>query len=465
MKMLRDLSSLVGGRFIGNLIAILGFARLARVLTPTHYGYVEVATWIALLAAMVIDAGLGTIGTREVSQNPARAPELVATIPASQFLLALVVLPLAMLLPIVMRQPWECTLLIWIFLLGLITIPWKLDWLFQGLEMMKVAGYFYTFRTGIFTLGIFLFVRNDAHFISVGWIDFSAAIALTLYFVFLLERLVCPIRLRFSWSLSKTYLSQGIHLGLSNIIWTTIQAVPMMFLTSFSGKDETAWLAAPLRIVVSLLTFSWIYHYNLYPTLIREYENSTAAMNRLVAVSLRVVSWGAFSVTLLLALLANPLLAAIFGSKYREAVPIFSLLVWVIPITLVSGHFRWSLTAAGEYGCVLRSQILGLIAVLLAGGLMIPLMASLGAAMAMVVATAAICIASYLFSLLKFGADGFAGIVAVPAGLALFLFLGLSRFGFGPWINAAIGGSVFLLAGVIDRRLLRDLRILLKAKS
>lgn len=465
LKMLRDLASLAGGRFAGSLIAFVGYAHLARVLDPRYYGYVELATWIALLATMVIDAGLATIGTREISHAHDRAPELAANVPACQFLITLVVLPIAMILPLIMNQPWEGTFLIWIFCLGLLAYPWKLDWLFQGLEMMNVAGYFYAFRTAVFTIGVFLFVRSNGDFITVGWIELFAATAVVFYFGYFQFKHVGPIRLRFSWKFCRTYIPQGFVLGLSNMIWTAIQSMPVMFLAAFAGADETAWLAAPLRIVIALLTLSWIYLYNIYPTMVREFHRSPEAMNRLVVASMRVVSWGTLLGILPLALLSEPILKTLYGPKFHESVPVFEVLLWVLPITLISGHFRWSLTAAGKYSYVLHSHIVGLIAALLVGVILIPLFASFGAALTMLVSSSAILISSYIFSLTKLPGGASLDSMLLPTALAAILFMAVPQLGFNPWVSASIAAAIFVLAGALEPRLLRDIKSLAAAKS
>lgn len=463
--MLRDLASLAGGRTVGSLVLFIGYAHLARVLDPTLYGFIELAVWVALLGAMVVDAGLGTIGTRELSQRREIASELADKIPACQFLVLLGVLPITFLLPFAMRQPWNGTLMIWMCCLALFGMPWKLDWLFQGLEMMKIAGFFYAFRATIFTVGVVLFVDNNADFLTVGWIELLSAAALVGYFLYFQIRYVGPVRLRFSKEFLRTYIPQGLHVGLSNIIWTVIQSIPMVLLAAFHGKEQTAWFAAPLRIVVSVLTLSWIYHYNLYPTFARQFYRSPEALREVLSASLRTTTWGACFAALLMAVLANPLLSLIFGSRFEESAPTFGMLIWIFPITLVSGHFRLALTVSGKQRHVFDAHIAGLITVIGVGLIFIPLFSSEGAAATILAAGLAVLVSAYLFCLKRMPSPASLQIVVPPVVLALGLLAVLSGFPCGPWLSSGIAVAAFLVFGLCDQRILRDMRLLSKAKA
>lgn len=464
LKMLRDLAALTSGRLAGSVVAFVGFAHLARVLTPASYGYVELAAWIVVLGTMVIDGGLGTIGTREISHDPARAGELAALIPASQLVLAIALFPLAVVLPFWMGQPREAMIMIWMFSAGLFFVPRKLDWLFQGVERMNVTGYFYAFRTAVFVGGVLLFVRAEADFFRVGWIELAAAGSMALYFAFFQVRFVGPVRFRFRWHFIREYLPRGFHVCAGNIVWTIIQTAPVFLLASLAGDEQTAWFAAPLRIVVALLTLSWVYLYNLYPTLVKVHHRGAEELLQTLKASLRLCAWGSCLLTLILGLLAEPLLKLAYGAKFGPSAPVFAVLVWVLPATLLSGHFRWALIAAGKEVRVVWSNLFGLVAVIAIGWSAIAPLGSLGAAWALLGSGLTVLLAAAVWAHRDLGLGLAARGALLPVGWSILLFVFLPHLEWGPWSTAAIAAGLFALGALADRRLLDDARRLARLK-
>jgi O-antigen/teichoic acid export membrane protein len=75
-------------------------------------------------------------------------------------------------------------------------------------------------------------------------------------------------------------------------------------------------------------------------------------------------------------------MSGLFGPPFAAAATPFAVLIWALPTTMLAGHARWSLIAAGHQKCVLAAQSSGAVAMLFAGWLLIPRYEALGAAWA-----------------------------------------------------------------------------------
>ena len=53
------------------------------------------------------------------------------------------------------------------------------------------------------------------------------------------------------------------------------------------------------------------------------------------------------------------MMIGLFGPPFAEAASSLAVLVWVLPLTMLSGHARWSLIAAGRQSRVLWAQLAG----------------------------------------------------------------------------------------------------------
>jgi O-antigen/teichoic acid export membrane protein len=135
-QLVRDFLALSGGELLAKLAGFAAFAYLARTLSAEGYGAVELAVALAMLFMLVIDFGFGPIGARELAREPARAAQLAAAIPTARSVLALLGVAGMLLCSFLLDQPRETRTLIRIYAVSLLAVPWTLNWLLQGLDLM-----------------------------------------------------------------------------------------------------------------------------------------------------------------------------------------------------------------------------------------------------------------------------------------------------------------------------------------
>ncbi len=465
-KLLIDFMALSGGQFFSKLIGFLGFAYLARILTPESYGVVEYAVGLSLFFAMIIDCGLGAIGVREVLRAPEKLKSLAAHIPAARLIIALAAIPL-MGGAVMLGGYDEATVnLVWLFALGLLAVPAKQEWLLQSYEMMKSAAMAQTLRMTVFALCLFVFVGSADDLLKVGVAEIIAAALVSVYYLGIQHFRITPLSLNFSLAELGRLTRNGLSVGLSNMVWAVIQFSPLFLVANLVGGAETAWFGAAHRIVVSLMTFSWVYHFNLYPAIARRVEKSTESFEELVSASFRVVSWVGVLGALNLSLLAQPLLTLAFGEQFSPAAPAFAILIWVVPTTLLAGHARWALIAAGRERYVLYSQLSGAITVLILGFALVPMFHALGAAVSMLIASLVVWLSAHTFAVRFIGRLPGLSLAWLPLAIAFLSGVLGALAGSSIWMGAVIASAVYGLCALLaDAELLPDLRRLAHAKS
>jgi O-antigen/teichoic acid export membrane protein len=216
---------------------------------------------------------------------------------------------------------------------------------------------------------------------------------------------------------------------------------------------------------VSLVTFSWIYHFNFYPAIARRVIAEPEAMAALTRASFRIAAWGGIGLALALTLAAEPLLGLLFGEKFRAAAPAFQVLVWTFPVTLLSGHARWILVAARRARDMLAAQTAGCVAALVLGPLLIARFTTVGAAATMLIACLVIWAAAQALVALRVRAAPAAPCI-LPAALAAAILFAAPRLLPDPWLACAAGIAVFAaLAPLVDRSLLSDLAHVVRLRT
>lgn len=466
LRLVRDLLALYGGELAGKVVGFAAFAYLARVLEPKAYGSVEVAVALSLFFALVIDLGLGPIGAREIARDPAIAKRLAAQIPAARSLLALFAIPLMGISAVAMGQPRQTVYLVWLYALALLAAPWMQRWLFQGLEMMAWISVGQVIRMMAFAMGVVIWVRGPGDLMRVGFVEIGAAAAVALYFLSVQHLRVTPVRIAFDSPALGRLMGEGLPVGLGQIVWALNQYLPTLLVAYLLGREEIAWFGAAHRIVISLATFAWLYHFNLFPAVCQSLAESTEALSGLVRLSFRATAWISFFVVLLTSLAAGPICRLAFGPAFEGTAAPLSVLLWTLPAIALAGHARFALIANGQQFYVLISQVAGVGTTLLVGLALIPSLGALGGAVAMLVSLLVVWAVAHAYASRLIAPMPFLGSLLRPGAAAL----GAAGLGWAvggaSWLGAAIAGVSFAAcAPAVDGALIRDLRRLAELKG
>jgi O-antigen/teichoic acid export membrane protein len=381
-KMLWDLSSLAVGQLLSMVLGFVGFAYLARTLSPASYGLVDYAVGLTGLAAIVIEGGTGPIGTLHVSRDPQRARQLAANLPMARLILAVAVVPLVGLSSMVNGFDRTVSAMIWLFALSLFAIPFKQDWLLQGLDRMTLVAPAQVLKSGAFALGVYFVVRGDFAIARIGLIEAAAAFLAAAYLVAAQRMAAVPLRLDVRRSPAWELIRAGASIGASNMLWPFMAYAPILLVTNLAGSADAAWLGAAHRIVVALVSFSALYFFNLYPLLGRGLREDRGQWTRLMASSFRLIAWASIGFALATTLVANTIVTTVFGQPFVVAGPVLAVAIWILPLRLLSGHARWTLLAAERQGALLIAEIVCAAAIVAISIALIPRYGALGGALA-----------------------------------------------------------------------------------
>lgn len=456
-RTLLDFILLSGGEGLSKVAGFVAFAYLARTLTTLDYGTVELAASFAVFFSLMVDFGLGTIGARETARDRTRVHDFATWIPSARLLLSLVALPVMAALPILMGQSEEATHLVWLFALSMVFLTWNQRWLFQGLEQMRVVAGAQLLRMVIFAALVLLVVKSQDHLLRVGIIEAVAVGAMALYFLVNQVRRKIPLKLAWPRApLTKLY-KDASSVGLGQMVWAFNQQTPIFIIATFFA-DDLAWFGSANRIFVSLSTFSMLYHFNLFPTFSRLLEASKETYFETVQSSFRFSVWGSSLIALGLSVVATPICALLFGEEYAAAGPPLAIMIWSLPLTLASGHPRWSLIAAGKQRYVLISQICGAVATAILGFALIPKFGALGAAMTNVGASVVVWLVANAFARRFIGSLPFI-LASLKPALGVAAGFGTAHLIDNPWIGGPVGGiAMVAVAALIDRQLIEDVK-------
>jgi O-antigen/teichoic acid export membrane protein len=103
--------------------------------------------------------------------------------------------------------------------------------------------------------------------------------------------------------------------------------------------------------------------------------------------SMRFAAWAGLMGAALLTALAPQLLGLLYGANYRAAAASFAILVWMLPVAMLSGHHRYALIAYNRQGWLLVLTAISAAVAVLLGFALEPSYGGPGAAIALLTAS------------------------------------------------------------------------------
>jgi O-antigen/teichoic acid export membrane protein len=397
-RLASNFTLLSGGEVVSKICTFAAFAYLARVLGPTHFGYLEFTLAIMVFFNLFVDFGSSPYGAREVAKDNEQAAFLGANIIVLRILFAVTAyLLLAALVFFLPDENTQLRRLILIYGLTLFGIPAFLQWVFQGFDKMKWVALGSMIRQLIFALGVFLLIRRSDQLWVVAWIEFVAVCGFVAYNLYIYRSKIGRFEPRITFGTLKNSLVMAMPIGLSELTWASTWYVATVFLGLFIESNAVGWFSAAHRPVMTLHTFIWLYFFNLLPSMSRCANLPKANIQQLISGSVRITMW--FGVFLGAAgmILAGPMITLVYGEHYAPAAGVLMILIWVLPIALLSGHYRYVLIAFNHQKAEFFSSVIGAVTSIVLGFVLISRYSTYGAAIALLAAAVVNLILAYGF--------------------------------------------------------------------
>ncbi|MBI1354826.1 MAG: oligosaccharide flippase family protein [Acidobacteria bacterium] len=450
----RNFLWLTVGETAAKVFSFLAFTHLGRTLGPERYGDLEFSIATVVFFTLFVQMGLGSYGAREIARTPERAQDLLGEI--FQLRLAMAALSVAVLLGFaaVIPKATDVRELLAAYGLSLLVTPLLLLWFFQGHDAMHWVAGANLLRISAFATAAFLLFQKSSPLWAVGLYE-TGAVLLSAGFGFWAAGARMGYRLpRLRWKPAALWLHmrKGAPIGGSNLAWAALWFFPVVILGLLRTDESVGWFGAAHRATMSVHTFVWWYFFNLLPAISRTTAQPREELRRLIAPSLELTSWGGPALALALSLPATQLLSVAYGAQFAGAGPLLAALIWAIPVTLLSGHYRFILIAFDLqdrllWWTLLSAALASVLTIALA-----PRFGALGAAWGLVSGNL-LCFALCCWTVYEAVEPiGFVGAVWGPALATLTALLASAPWRGQPWLRTAGALAVYCTIFVIVER-------------
>lgn len=352
----RGLLLLLCGEGLQRGLSFVAIGLLTRRLTRPEYAPIEVALAVLMFGALFVELGLPLLAAREVARAPGAARRLARPVVALQCGAAALLLAAAVVARACGLLDRELAPLLPIYLASLLLLPALLPWLFQGLGAMGLVAAPGVVRQGLFLLGVFVLVQGDGDVAVLPWIEVAAVggAALLAQVAWWRRRGSLAIEAGgASAAAPAQLLREAAPMGLSQLLWSLRMFLATLLLWKLLPEGQRAQVAdygVAHRVMMLLQALLTMYFTNLYPTLARAVVRSREELGRLLRRSAALAAGAALLAAGSFASGAEPLLATLFGAELAnpQSIRCLRLLLFVVPLLALRGHFRLTLLALGR---------------------------------------------------------------------------------------------------------------------
>lgn len=329
------LSLMQGANYILPLITI---PYLIRTIGIEKYGLVAFAQSYAAYFVIFIDYGFSLSATKQISINRYNQQKLSEIFSSVIFVKLAFMLVSFLISTIIIFSFKKFSSDYVIFYFSLIVLFGQLlfpVWFFQGLEKMKYITFVNILIKSIFTLCIFIFIKQVSDYIYVPLLN-SLGFLVGGFIAFVIALKQFRIKIIFNSRLIKAQLFEGWHLFLAILSTNIYRSANTFLLGLVSSNVAIGYYALASKIIISIQALMSPISQSLYPYLSKKYYGLSRkdsvnnlffiAKYYLLALFVLIILIFIFSPLIIRLIVAKPMLEAVFDMRILSFVVLFGSL-------------------------------------------------------------------------------------------------------------------------------------------
>ncbi len=333
-KILENLFSLSFLQIANYVIPLITLPYLVRVLGPEKFGLTAFAQAFILYFIFLVDFGFNISATREISIHR-NDPNKVSEIFSSVILIKLFLTIFSFLIFIVIISVVSTFKVeLYFYLLNFLTVfGWIIfpQWYFQGIEKMKFIALVNFLAKFIFTMAIFIFIKEASDYIKIPILNFVGLLISGIVSLFIVFKYY-PVNLKFPQiRIIKEQFNLGLQIFISNVgmnLYTTSNSVVLGLLTNnvivgyYTAAEKIFKAFQYLSIPINQAVFP---HFS--QLISSNKQRAIQLFNKFFWISLLLASVVSFAM-----IIASPLVKVFLGNEFVPSIMIFSILsIGLIP--------------------------------------------------------------------------------------------------------------------------------------
>jgi len=348
-KLIVNFFHLFSASVIGQLLFLCGLVHVAREVGPAEFGLWNLAlVWMMFLFRLG-EMGMDLVGMRNIASKPSDMSQTVWNIIIVRFVIAILLILCVLLCVWFEWAPNGSGSLFVIFSLSLIPLAFTLEWVFEGVQSVKIVGVARIVRGGLFAALVWLFISGEGQIREAAAfyvITFSLGSLIVLIAALVKFELVKP---SFDWKKAKILLAQSFPIGMAAVLTQYSLFVGTIIIGFLLQPTDLGFYSAAHRLVI----FIWVYGIVtssrvLLPQLSRLFDNSTIEYSQFVRRVWRIFVLAALPVGMIIILNAQQIVSLLYGPSYHESSSVLQILSAALVIAIFRSVIETSFIATNK---------------------------------------------------------------------------------------------------------------------
>lgn len=331
---LANFAALGSSEIIGRAIGFYATALLARKLGVDAFGVLGLAMAMMSYFGVALTVGFGDIGAREVARDTASAGRIAADAIAIRLLIAAAGIGATAIIAFAFITSPVHRIVILASTVTLVAVAFDTSWVYRGLSQNRTAGFALLLAQLAFLGGVSVFVSAPADVARVPVIQFAGDMLAALMLLALLFGRSMP-RPRIAGGIA--LLRQSGYITASRLLRSLIVTFDVLLLAALAGRHEVGLYTAAYRVCMLVVTIAVATHVVFLPAITRSATEGPAQLASVMTRSISLTSAVILPVVVGGIVLAEPILALLFGVDYTAATSAFQVLLASIAILALHG--------------------------------------------------------------------------------------------------------------------------------
>jgi O-antigen/teichoic acid export membrane protein len=404
-RLVANISALTVAQLFYRLTSLFLSILLARYLGVAQQGvYGQIQNYIAVFGAFC-DLGIANLVIRDMNQNARRHEESVAAYFTLLVLTNSILFTGALITALVLR--YEAVVFSGIVLAGLGMAFGGISSAFYvvlaGRQSMKKIALVQSAVTLTIAIGIVTVMLAGGRVVALTAVAAVVGFCTLILFWIPAIRMMPELQLAFRPAIAFELLKRGLPFTLHAGIYVVFTRIDVLILRAMTDDFTIGIYTAGTRLTFPLTVFSMMAVTAIFPVLSRYMNERPEVAFRIARSTMKWLILAGLAIAIPAALLSSEIVRILFGAEYAPTAPVFSILIWYIPIFYSYQVINDLLVAANKlWGLVLISLVCLLLNIVL-NVILIPKMGAYGAAWTSVICEMFRCVVFLIFAGVSLG--------------------------------------------------------------